>query len=95
MLPDHLQRFEISCLTGTEGRCRVEPQDPRVAQLDRLRLSLARAAKRIDEFEMRLERAIGAGRISIRNPMAGENNFANHVAAGLKKARLPNGELRS
>ena len=94
ILPDRLHGSQIKPPDRAEVRWRTEPQDPRIAQLERLRLALTRAAKRIDEFEMRLDRAIGAEGISTRNLMAGENNFANHVAVCLKKARFADGELR-
>ena len=86
-MPDYLQRLGKSLLTGTEFRVRIsEPQDPRIAELERLRRSLARAAERMNEFETRLKQTVGANKTSIRNPMTAENGFANHVAACFKKS---------
>ena len=54
--------------------------DPRVAELQRLRLSLTRAAKHFDEFENQLKRSGDAG-IVLRTLMKTETSFANYVAA--------------
>ena len=86
-MPDYLPRLGKSLLTGAEFRVRInEPQDPRVAELERLHRSLARAAERINDFERRLKQTVGVNKTSIRNPMATENGFANHVVACFKKS---------
>jgi len=64
-----------------------EPLDPRVAERERLHLSLARTAQRLDELERRLKQTIGFKRTSIRNLMSAENRFADHVAKCFKKSR--------
>jgi hypothetical protein len=88
MLINHLRSLEINPFDRAEVRCGL---DPRVGELERLRLSLASAATHIDEFEMRLKRTI---RAELRNPTPTENSLADHVAACMKKVRLPEGELR-
>jgi hypothetical protein len=91
---DQYHGFEIRPLEGAGVRgVPYAPPDPREAELERLRLSLTRAVKRIDEFEERLKR-INFRRVSIRNLMTTENAFANHVAACLKKRRFSDGEFR-
>ena len=60
-------------------------QDPRFLELQRLRLSLTRAAKHLDEFETRLQRS-GAAGIRLRDLMAMESSFANYVAARERSA---------
>jgi hypothetical protein len=90
---DQYDGFEIRPLEGADIRGVPNAPDPREAELERLRLSLTRAVKRIDEFEERLKR-INFGRVSIRNLMTTENAFANHVAACLKKRRFSDGEFR-
>jgi hypothetical protein len=64
-----------------------ELHDPRVAELEHLRLSLAEAAKHFDEFEARLER-LSAG-TSIRNLMDTETHFRNYAAGGAAKMHQP------
>jgi len=57
-----------------------EIHDARLLELQRLRLSLTRAAKHLDEFEIRLQRS-GAARIRLRDLMTMESSFADYVAA--------------
>ena len=91
LLIDQRRGFETRPLTEVRG-IPTAPPDPREAELERLRLSLARASKRIDEFEARLKRTDFA-RNSIRNLTTTENSFANHVAACVKKRRALNWEF--
>ena len=61
--------------------------DPRLLELQRLRLSLTRAAKHLDEFETRLQRS-GAVRIRLRDLMTMDGSFANYVAARERSALI-------
>jgi hypothetical protein len=65
-------------------------QDPRFLELKRLQLALDDASRHLDEFEARaLGRSVEARalRTSAGSDVSGENSFAGHIVAGMKKFR--------
>jgi hypothetical protein len=82
------KRFHMRLTGGAKEASFIdEPPDPRVAELERLHLSLARTAERLDEFETQLKQTIGIKRTLVRVPMSTADNFADHVATCFKKSR--------